>query len=52
MIDEAMDQISGTGRNDDFHPRDDFEQSEVARDSSSLNEALPQSSSPIGNLEA
>ena len=52
MIDEAMDQISGTGRNDGFEHRNDFEQSEVARDSSSLNEALPQSSSPIGNLEA
>ena len=51
MIDEAMDQISG--RSDEFQHRNDFEQSEVARDSSSSdNEVIPQISLPIGSLEA
>ena len=51
MIDQALEQVSG--RSDEFQHRNDFEQSEVARDSSSSDvEVIPQSNSPIGNLEA
>ena len=50
MIDEAMEQISG--RSNEFQHRNDFEQSEVARDSSSDNESIPKSETPIGILDA